>query len=198
MDTVAEKTEHVLDYIKKYSDKNGYCPSIREICIALNIKSTATCHYYLNKLEKSGEIIKAGTKKRALSVKRAERADYITVPLIGTVTAGMPIFAYENFESFYPIPPEFGNEQDLFMLKINGTSMIDAGIFDGDKVIVKKQNVAENGDIVVAMIEDSATVKRFYKKNDKIILHPEHETMCDIVLDDVTILGVVEGLLRKF
>ena len=185
MSEVSSKLNDVLEYVRQYNENYGYSPSIREICSALGIKSTATCHYYLKKLEKNGEIIKASSKKRAISVKKDEKSiDFVSVPVIGTVTAGTPIFAYENMEGYCPLPDEFGDEKELFMLKV--------------KVIVKKQNYAENGEIVVALIEDEATVKRFYKKENKIILHPENDALSDIILDDVTILGVVEGLLRKY
>ena len=177
MSEVSSKLNDVLEYVRRYSENYGYSPSIREICSALGIKSTATCHYYLKKLEKNGEINKVSSKKRAISVKKD---------------------AYENTDGYCPLPDEFGDEKELFMLKVKGTSMIEAGILDGDKVIVKKQNNAENGEIVVALIEDEATVKRFYKKENKIILHPENDALSDIILDDVTILGVVEGLLRKY
>ena len=123
---------------------------------------------------------------------------YFEVPLIGTVTAGTPILAVENFEDYYPLPLEFKSEAKTFMLKVKGDSMINAGIFDGDKIVVKHQETADNGDIVVALIDDSATVKRFYKRDNKIILHPENDNLKDIVLDDVQILGVVVGLTRKF
>lgn len=199
MSEVSSKLNDVLEYVRRYSENYGYSPSIREICSALGIKSTATCHYYLKKLEKNGEINKVSSKKRAISVKKDDKSvDFVSVPVIGTVTAGTPIFAYENTDGYCPLPDEFGDEKELFMLKVKGTSMIEAGILDGDKVIVKKQNNAENGEIVVALIEDEATVKRFYKKENKIILHPENDTLSDIILDDVTILGVVEGLLRKY
>ena len=199
MSEVSSKLNDVLEYVRRYSENYGYSPSIREICSALGIKSTATCHYYLKKLEKSGEINKVSSKKRAISVKKDDKSvDFVSVPVIGTVTAGTPILAYENTDGYCPLPDEFGDEKELFMLKVKGTSMIEAGILDGDKVIVKKQNNAENGEIVVALIEDEATVKRFYKKENKIILHPENDALSDIILDDVTILGVVEGLLRKY
>ena len=165
MSEVSSKLNDVLEYVRRYGENYGYSPSIREICSALGIKSTATCHYYLKKLEKNGEINKVSSKKRAISVKKDDKSvDFVSVPVIGTVTAGTPIFAYENTDGYCPLPDEFGDEKELFMLKVKGTSMIEAGILDGDKVIVKKQNNAENGEIVVALIEDEATVKRFYKK----------------------------------
>lgn len=201
MSKIQEKLDGVLDFIRNYYDENGYSPSVREICAAMAIKSTATCQYYLDKLEERGEISRGGLKKRAITLcgNNLRRASYASVPLIGTVTAGTPIFAYENLEEYCPLPTEFGEEDELFMLRVKGDSMINAGIFNGDKVIVRKQNSAENGNIVVAMTEDGdATVKRFYKKGEKYVLHPENDALSDIILDNVAILGLVEGLIRKF
>ena len=191
------KLDELYVYIQKYIENNGFAPTVRDICSDMQIKSTATAHYYLNKLKERGLVIKPNDKKRALSIKSKCDAP-ITVPLIGTVTAGTPILAVENFEGYYPIPQEFSTDSDLFMLKVKGDSMINAGIFDGDKIIVKKQETANNGDIVVCLIDDSATVKRFFTKNGKIILHPENDLMEDIVLDEAYILGLVVGLMRKF
>lgn len=196
--TVNEKLNGVLEFVKKYSEENCYAPSVREICSALNIKSTATCQYYLNKLVKSGELNRDESKSRTLNLKKDGVSDFVSAPLIGAVTAGTPVFAYENFEEFYPLPKEFAADSELFILRVRGESMINAGILDGDKIIVKKQNSAENGEIVVALIDDSATVKRFYKKDDEIILHPENDAMSDIIVKDAVILGVVSGLLRKY
>lgn len=201
MSKIQEKLDGVLDFIRNYYDENSYSPSVREICAAMAIKSTATCQYYLDKLEERGEISRGGLKKRAITLcgNNLKRASYVSVPLIGTVTAGVPIFAYENLEEYCPLPTEFGAEDELFMLRVKGDSMINAGIFNGDKVIVRKQNSAENGNIVVAMTEEGdATVKRFYKKNGKYVLHPENDALSDIILDNVAILGLVEGLIRKF
>ena len=146
-----------------------------------------------------GHLDKADNKKRAVALKRGET---VNVPLIGTVTAGQPIFATENFEGYYPLPLSEFKGDDLFLLRVHGDSMIEAGILDGDKIVVKKQATAENGDIVVAMFDDGitegATVKRFYRRDGKIILHPENESMSDFVLDEVTLLGTVVGLLRSF
>ena len=197
MGKIDNKLDELYLYIQKYIEKNGFAPTVRDICKDLQIKSTATAHYYLNKLKERGLVVKADDKKRALSIKSKFEAP-ITVPLIGTVTAGTPILAVENFEGYYPIPQEFSTDSDLFMLKVKGDSMINAGIFDGDKIIVKKQESANNGDIVVCLIDDSATVKRFFTKNRKIILHPENDLMEDIVLDEAYVLGLVVGLIRKF
>ncbi len=197
MGKIDNKLDELYLYIQKYIENNGFPPTVRDICKDLQIKSTATAHYYLNKLKERGLLEKPDDKKRALSIKNKFESP-ITVPLIGTVTAGTPILAVENFEGYYPIPQEFSTDGDLFMLKVKGDSMINAGIFDGDKIIVKKQESANNGDIVVCLIDDSATVKRFFTKNGKIVLHPENDLMDDIILDDAVILGLVVGLMRKF
>lgn len=197
MGKIDKKLDELYVYVHKYIEDNGFPPTVRDICKDLQIKSTATAHYYLNKLQERGLLSKKEDKKRALSIKTKYQTP-LTVPLIGTVTAGTPILAIENFEGYYPIPQEFSSDSELFMLKVKGDSMIEAGIFDGDKIIVKKQETADNGEIVVCMIDDSATVKRFYKKDGKIVLHPENQTMQDIVVDEAYILGLVVGLLRKF
>ncbi len=196
MGKIEAKLKDLYKYMEEFLSENGYAPTVRDICRDLDIKSTATAHYYLNKLSERGLINKDNDKKRAISIKK--RADFIEVPLVGTVTAGTPILAVENLEDYYPLPKEFKSEETLFMLTVKGDSMINAGILSGDKIVVKKTDYAENGDIVVALIEDSATVKRFYKKDGKIVLHPENDNMQDIVLDEASIVGVVQGLTRKF
>ena len=198
MKKIQEKISRVLEFTQGYIKENGFPPSVREICSAVGIKSTATCHSYLKRLEEMGEITVNGNKKRAIMLTNSQNPSSINVPLVGTITAGTPIFAYENLEEYCPLPSEFGDENQLFMLRVKGDSMIDAGIFNGDKVIVKKQENCNNGDIAIALYEDSATVKRFYKKDGHIVLHPENKTMDDIILPDVTILGVVVGLIRKY
>ncbi len=198
MGVIDKKLDLVYNYIDKYVSTNGFSPSVREICKDCNIKSTATAYYYLEKLQARGLITKQSSKNRTVGVSRKNSADYLSIPVIGEVTAGTPILAVENFEEYCAVPTEFKTDEDLFMLHVRGTSMIEAGIFDGDKIIVKKQSTAKNGDIVVAFFDDAATVKRFYKYPDKIVLHPENSTMSDIVLPDVDILGVVTGLIRKF
>lgn len=190
-----DKVDRIFKFVQEYITDNGYPPSIREICAYMNFKSTSTAQYYLDKMKEKGLIVKKDNKNRSLSL--PNDTSFLKVPLVGTVTAGEPIFAVENLEGYYPIPSEFATDTELFMLKIKGSSMIEAGIFDGDKIIVKKQNSASNGDIVVAFYNDSATCKRFYKKDNKIILHPENSSMEDIILDNVTILGKVQGLIRK-
>lgn len=198
MSKIDEKIKRVLSFTEDYVKENGFPPSVREICSAVGIKSTATCHYYLKRLEEMGEITIKDNKKRAIILNGANKPEVINVPLIGTVTAGTPIFAYENLEEYCPLPKEFGDEKEIFMLRVKGESMIEAGIYDGDRVIVKKQSVCNNGDIAVAYYDECATVKRFYKKPDHIVLHPENQTMSDIILPDVTILGTVIGLIRRY
>ncbi len=188
-----DRSEIVFDYIQKYICENGFAPSVREICKACDIKSTATAFTYINHLAEKGLINKANFKNRAVSLKQ----NVLNVPLIGTVAAGQPIFATENYEGFYSVPGNFFSGEDLFMLNVHGDSMINIGIFEGDKIIVKKQENAENGDIVVALVDDSATVKRFFERDGKVILHPENDNMDDFVFDTVTILGKVVGLIRN-
>ncbi len=182
MSKIDEKIKKVFEYTEKYVKENGFPPSVREICSAVGIKSTATCHYYLKKLEESGAITIKDNKKRAIILNTPQKAESISVPLIGTITAGTPIFAYENLEEYCPLPKEFGDEQEIFMLRVKGDSMIEAGIYDGDRVIVKKQSVCKNGEIAIAYYDECATVKRFYKKSDHVVLHPENQTMSDIIL----------------
>ena len=188
------KMQAVLNFINEYNAEFGYSPTVREICSELNIKSTASAYYYIEKLTEEGFLSKSPNKNRAVNFKKKSS---VNIPLIGTVTAGQPIFAYENYEDYYSFPAGSFSGSDLFMLNVQGTSMIDAGIFDGDKIIVRQQPNAENGEIVVALIEDSSTVKRFYKRNGKIVLHPENPRLSDIILDDVVILGKVIGLVRN-
>ena len=188
--------ELVLKFIEKYITENGYAPTVREICEACNIPSTATAFTIVNGLAEKGYIAKnkvGENKRRAVSIKQ----NAVKVPLIGTVAAGEPIFAQENYEDFFSVPTNMFGSDDLFMLNVKGDSMIKIGMFDGDKIIVRKQETAENGEIVVALVDDSATVKRFYKKGKQFILHPENDTMEDFVFDNVTILGKVVGLIRN-
>ena len=170
-----------------------------EICNHLNIKSTATAYYYLEKLKTRGLIQKSPSKNRAVSLTRKNEPSFLSVPVLGKVTAGEPITAVENFEEYYTLPTDFApSGSELFMLNVRGDSMIEAGIFSGDKIVVRRQPNANNGDIVVALIDDSATVKRFFRRDNHVVLHPENSSMSDIVLDDVVILGKVLGLTRKF
>ena len=192
-----EKLTRVMDYIRKFSEENGYTPSVREIGKECGIKSTATVHSYLEKLQTKGYLSKAMNKKRSVSLAKSSG---VNIPLIGTVTAGQPIFAYENYEDYYTFPAGEFRGDDLFMLRVEGTSMIDAGIMNGDKIIVLRQQTAENGEIVVALVEDSATVKRFFRRDGQIVLHPENEALSDMIFEDgqVSILGKVVGLMRNY
>ncbi len=195
---LSDKLNSVYKFTSDYINDNGFPPSVREICSKLNIKSTATAYSYIEKLRKKGLIDKSPMKKRALKLSRPVLSNQGQIPLIGTVRAGTPIFAVENLDGYYPLPPDFiGFKDDFFALRVSGDSMINAGIYDKDVIIVKKQNYAENGEIVVALIDDSATVKRFYLEKDKIILHPENDEMEDLIFDDAKILGIVKGLYRK-
>ncbi len=186
----------VLAFIEKYMTENGYSPSVREICAGCDIPSTASCFAIMNELADKGYITKSkvgSNKRRTCSIN--QRA--VKIPLIGTVAAGEPIFAQENYEDFFSVPTNLFGSDDLFMLNVQGDSMIKIGMFNGDKIVVKKQETAENGEIVVALVGDSATVKRYYKRDGKFILHPENDDMEDFVFDDITILGKVVGLIRS-
>lgn len=194
---IDEKMELVYNFVTNYVDENGFPPSVREICSELSIKSTATTYYYLEKLQERGLLKKTKSKNRALEV--VNKKDNIkSVPLVGKITAGEPILATENIEENIPLPSSIFNQEDLFMLTVQGYSMIEAGIFDGDKIIVKLQKTAVNGEIVVAMIDSEATVKRYYKHENYYILHPENKSMNDIKVTELDILGIVTGLIRKF
>ena len=189
----------VLEFINRYTDENGFPPTVRDICAELQIKSTATAYDYVNRLKAMGLLQKTTGKKRAVAL---TNTGTVRVPLVGTVTAGTPILATENYEGYYTLPSAEFSGDDLFLLTVKGDSMIEAGIFNGDKIVVRKQANADNGDIVVAMfddgIEEGATVKRFFRRDGKFILHPENRELSDYVLDEVTILGKVVGLLRSF
>lgn len=192
-----EKLVKIMDYIRKFTEENGYTPSVREIAQECDIKSTATVHSYLAKLQDKGYLNKATNKKRSVTIGRGTG---VNIPLIGTVTAGQPIFAYENYEDYYTFPSGEFKGDELFMLRVQGTSMINAGIMDGDKIIVRRQPTAENGEIVVAMVEDSATVKRLFRSKGQIVLHPENEQLSDMIFEpgEVSILGKVIGLMRNY
>lgn len=196
------KLDEVLEFINRYNDENGFPPTVREICRELGIKSTATAYDYINRLKAKGFLNKVDNKKRAVSVRGGSS---VTVPLVGTVTAGAPILATENYTGYYALPTAEFKGDNLFMLTVSGESMIEAGIFDGDKIVVQKQETAEDGDIVVALfddgVEEGATVKRYFRRGDKVILHPENSKLQDYELGEesgVKILGKVVGLLRSF
>ena len=196
MNRQIEKTkneEAVFAFIQKFITENGYAPCVREVCSACNIKSTATVFNIINRLKERGLLEKSEVKRRAIALK----SKTVSVPVVGTVAAGQPIFATENLEGYVSLPENFFAGGELFMLNVQGSSMIKIGMFDGDKVVVRKQSTAENGDIVVALVDDSATVKRFYKKDGKFILHPETDDMQDFIFDEVSVMGKVVGLIRN-
>ncbi len=188
----------VFDYLVKYLNDEGYPPTVREICKELGFSSTSTAQYYLKKLEDRGMISFGGARNRAITITGRSDRKFIYVPIVGTVAAGTPILAIENIEGYCPLPEEFQGIGDMFMLKVQGDSMINAGIYDGDKIIVEKTPSCNQGEIIVALVDDSATCKRFYRRDGKIVLHPENDALSDIILDDVSIIGVVKGLVRKF
>ncbi|MBP3700544.1 MAG: transcriptional repressor LexA [Lachnospiraceae bacterium] len=198
---ITDKQQEILEFIKQCILAKGYPPSVREICEAVKLKSTSSVHSHLETLEKNGYIRRDPTKPRTIEILDDEfgvqRREIVNIPIIGRVAAGSPILAEENIEGYYPIPAEFlPNRANTFMLNVCGDSMINAGIFDGDQVICAEAKTAENGQIVVAMIDDSATVKRFYKEKGHIRLQPENDFMDPIIVEDVQILGKVIGLLR--
>lgn len=217
------KLESVYDFIVDFNDKNGYCPSLRQIGEKLGISTPSLVKYYLDMLEKNGKILRGAPPRRiiivpqkserkksekipsvdcvAVNKKQIETENVFYCPIVGSVAAGLPILATENISDYYPLPTNSFNKDDTFMLKIVGDSMVNAGIFDGDTVIVDRTKEAENSKIVVALIDDSATVKRFFRKEDRIVLHPENESYQDIIVNsdqNFIILGVIVGLIRKF
>ncbi|HOQ16234.1 MAG TPA: transcriptional repressor LexA [Defluviitaleaceae bacterium] len=199
---VGGKQLEILNYLKKEIKEKGYPPSVREICDAVDLKSTSTVHGHLNRLEQKGLIRRDPTKPRAIEILDESfypmRQELVNVPIIGKVTAGQPILAVENIEDYFPLPVDYVKNDTVYMLHVQGDSMIEAGIFDKDLILVRKQSTAENGDIVVALIDEEATVKRFFREKDHIRLQPENPAMSPIVVRDVTILGKVIGLFRKF
>lgn len=197
---ITDKQREILEYIKEMILKKGYPPAVREICEAVHLKSTSSVHSHLESLEKNGYIRRDPTKPRTIEILDDDfaltRRELVNVPVIGTVAAGVPILAEQNIEDYLPIPAEILPNKEVFMLKVKGNSMTEAGIYNGDKVIVAKQPNAENGDKVVALVDDSATVKTFYKENGHFRLQPENSSMDPIILDQVEILGKVIGLFR--
>lgn len=190
------QTEKVLNFIQDFTQKNSYPPSVREMCAGLNISSTATIVYHLRKLEKEGKLSREKSRNRAIEVNG--RSPFMQgIPVVGKVAAGTPITATENIEDTLSFSQNlFGDQDELFILNVQGESMINAGIFDGDKIVIHKQENAENGQIVVAMIDGEATVKRFYKENGYVRLQPENDFMKPIIVKDIQILGVMVGLVR--
>lgn len=199
---ITQKQQEILDFIKSEILSKGYPPAVRDICEAVNLKSTSSVHSHLESLEKNGYIRRDPTKPRAIEIMDEDfymlRHEMVSVPLVGTVAAGQPILAAENIESYFPIPSEYVPNADTFMLRVKGESMVNAGIFDGDQIMVQQQSTASNGDIVVALIDEEATVKTFYKENGHYRLQPENDTMNPIIVDEVTILGKVFGVFRLF
>ncbi len=199
---LTEKQIEILLYIKSEIQRQGYPPAVREICQGVGLKSTSTVHGHMNKLEKKGYIRKDPSKPRAIEIIDRDQDDImqskktVDVPIVGKVTAGEPVLAVENIEDSMPIPYDLVKNHEVFILKVEGSSMINAGIFDGDRVLVKKQPVANNGEIVVALLEDEATLKKFYKEKDHIRLQPENDAMDPILTDNVSIIGKVIALYR--
>ncbi len=192
---LSEKGKRIYDYIRDCILNHGFSPTVREICEELGIKSTSTVHYYLKELTEEGYIMKDSMKKRTIKL---PSSDSCAVPLLGTVTAGLPITAIEEVEEYIPVPNLRGNSDSYFALHVRGDSMVGAGILDGDIIVVKKTPVCRNGDIVVALIEDEATVKRFYKEKGYFRLMPENPAYEPIIVEEVTILGKVAALVRNY
>lgn len=199
---ITDKQQEILEYMKEQILSKGYPPSVREICSAVHLKSTSSVHSHLETLEKNGYIRRDPTKPRAIEIVddtfNLTRRELVNVPILGSVAAGQPLLANDNINGYFPLPPEYVNNSQTFMLTVKGESMINAGIFDGDLVLVEQTPVARNGEIVVALIEDSATVKTFYKENDHIRLQPENDSMDPILVKDCMIIGRVIGLYRRF
>ena len=199
---ISKKQSEILEYIKSQIINKGYPPSVRDICEAVDLKSTSSVHSHLETLEKNGYIRRDPTKPRAIEIIddnfNLSRREVVNVPIVGKVAAGQPILAVENIESYFPVPMEFMPNEQCFMLKVQGDSMINAGIFDGDNIIVEQCQTARNGDMVVALVEDSATVKTFYREADHIRLQPENDAMEPIIVPDCQILGKVFGVFRFF
>lgn len=197
---ITAKQEEILAYIKNEILKRGFPPAVREICQAVGLKSTSSVHSHLESLEKNGYIRRDPTKPRAIEILddsfQMVRREMVNVPIIGTVAAGQPILAEQNIEGYFPVPSELMPNAQSFILKVKGESMINAGILNGDSVIVQRQSTARNGEMVVALVEDSATVKTFYKEDGYYRLQPENDTMEPIITTDVQILGKVIGLVR--
>lgn len=205
MNDLSAKQQQILEYMKAEVREKGYPPSVREICEAVGLKSTSTVHGHLARLEKKGYIRRDPTKPRAIEILDEAphnldlpTRELVQVPIVGNITAGTPILAVENIEDTFPVPVDYVHNDTVFMLKVRGDSMIEAGIFDKDLILVRQQSNASNGDIVVALIEDYATVKTFFREKDFVRLQPQNASMNPIIVRDVTILGKVIGLFRKF
>ncbi len=199
---ITQKQLEILEFIKQEILDKGYPPAVREICEAVDLKSTSSVHAHLSTLEKNGYIRRDPTKPRAIEICddnfQMVRTEMVSLPVIGTVAAGQPILAEENIESYFPVPAEILPQGESFILKVKGDSMINVGIYSGDQIFVQSCNTARNGDTVVALVEDSATVKTFYKESDHIRLQPENDSMDPIIVKDCQILGKVYGVFRLF
>ncbi len=199
---ITAKQQEILEYIKDEILKKGYPPAVREICEAVNLKSTSSVHSHLESLEKNGYIRRDPTKPRAIEICddsfQMMRTEMVSLPVVGQVAAGQPILAEENIENYFPIPAEYIPSGESYILHVKGDSMINIGILNGDQILVNTCKTARNGDIVVALIDDSATVKTFYKEDGHIRLQPENDTMDPIIVDDCQILGRVFGVFRVF
>ena len=198
---ISKKQQEILDYLKSEIVRRGYPPTVREICDAVHLKSTSSVHSHLESLEKNGYIRRDPAKPRAIEIVddafNVTRREVASIPLVGQVAAGVPILAAQNIESYFPLPADYMPQNPAFMLRVKGTSMINAGINNGDLLLVEEQKTARNGDIVVAMIDDSATVKRFYREKGYIRLQPENDSMDPIIVKDhLQIIGKVFGVLR--
>lgn len=210
MENLSRKQREVFEYIKNFIDKNGYPPAVRDICAGVNLSSPSTVHGHISNLVERGYLKKDSLKKRAISIseeykeetpapaktENSSQVEYLEVPVIGQVAAGQPVLAVENIERTFPLPMEFARNRDVFMLRVKGDSMIKIGILDGDYVIVRREETASDGDIVVALVDDSATVKRFYKEDGYFRLQPENDAMDPILVTELKILGKVAGLFR--
>ncbi|RGU95064.1 transcriptional repressor LexA [Clostridium sp. AF15-17LB] len=199
---ISPKQQEILEYIKAQILERGFPPAVRDICEAVNLKSTSSVHSHLETLEKNGYIRRDPTKPRAIEILddsfNFTRREMVNVPILGRVAAGEPILAEQNIENYFPIPMEYMPNKQTFMLKVKGESMINAGILDGDYVLVEERKTARNGEMVVALVEDGATVKSFYKEEGIIRLQPQNDTMDPIIVRDVQILGKVIGVFRFF
>lgn len=197
---ITAKQSEILEYIKNQILNKGYPPSVRDICEAVNLRSTSSVHAHLETLEKNGYIRRDPTKPRAIEIIddnfNLTRREVVNVPLLGQVAAGQPILAVENITNYFPIPAEYISNEDTFMLKVKGDSMINMGIYENDLILVRKQSSARNGEVIVALVDDSATVKRFYKEDGHYRLQPENDFMDPIIVDNVEIIGKVIGLIR--
>lgn len=198
--TLSAKQEQILNFIKETMLKKGYPPTVREICEAVNLSSTSSVHSHLESLEKYGYIKRDPAKPRTIEIIdesfQVARQEMTSIPIVGTVAAGQPILAQQNIDGYFPLPVEYVPNKETFVLKVKGDSMINIGIFSGDSIFVECCNTARNGDVVVALIDDSATVKTYYKEDGHIRLQPENDSMDPIIVDDCQILGKVFGVFR--